>query len=152
MLKLSRFAHAVANPQRRQHQHHAEEEGETPAPAQKLFVAGIGADERHQAGCEQQADAIANLDAAAVEGFFMLWRAFYGEQRRAAPFAAPFAAHGKALDRAQKHQQHRRPPADLIERGQQANAGGGDPHHPDGHHQHPLAPEAVAKMAENNAA
>lgn len=35
---------------------------------------------------------------------------------------------------------------------EQADAGGGDTHHPDGHHQHPLAPETVAEVAKDNSA
>ncbi|MNE17575.1 hypothetical protein D3C80_1105600 [compost metagenome] len=78
----------------------------------------------------------------------MLWRAFYRQQRR----AAPFSANGKALDGTQRHQQDGCPPAYRGERGQNTNQRGGDAHHPDGEHQHPFTAKFVAKMTEDNAA
>ncbi|CCK15029.1 hypothetical protein BN136_1039 [Cronobacter universalis NCTC 9529] len=147
-LEFRGLCHAVAHPQRAQHQHNAEQKRQTPAPAQELLVGGQVADDRHQPGGEQQAYAIPHLNAATVKRFFPGGRTLYRKQRR----AAPFAAHGEPLNGAQRHQQYRRPPANGGERRQNTDAGGGDAHHPDGHHQHPLAAQAIAKVPEDNPA
>jgi hypothetical protein len=106
------------------------------------------AQDRHDARGQHQPDAVADLHAAAVERLLLLRRAFDGHQRR----AAPFAADREALDRAHRHEQHRRPPADRREAGQQADRDGRQPHQHHGEHQHPLAAEPVAVMAEHDAA
>ena len=75
-----------------------------------------------------------------------------GESLPLVPPKAQPASPSEPGDVPQEYQQHRRPPADLAERREQADAGGGDTHHPDGHHQHPLAPETVAEVAKDNPA
>ena len=94
LFKFGGFRHAVADPERRQHQHDAKQERQTPAPAEELFIGGAGAYQRHQPCREQQSDAVAHLHAAAVERLLIFRRALYRQQRR----ASPFAAHRKALD------------------------------------------------------
>ncbi|KAI3489217.1 hypothetical protein L1887_46261 [Cichorium endivia] len=146
--KLCRLLHPVTDPQRCNDQHDAEDERNAPAPAQELLVGGELADERYQPGGKQQAYAVPDLHAAAVKGFPVLRRALNGQQRR----AAPFAADGEALDGAQGDQQYRRPPADRGKRGENTDKRGGDPHHPDGEHQHALAAQAIAEVAEDHPA
>jgi len=97
---------------------------------------------------QHEPDAVADLHAAAVERLLLLRRALDGHQRR----AAPFAADREALDRTHQHQQHGRPPADRRETRQQADRDGRQPHQHHGQHEHPLAAEPVAEMAEHDPA
>ena len=145
--ELLRFVHVLAHPQPDQHEHDAEHERQ--APAHDLNAASPSvAQDRHDARGQHEADAVADLHAAAVERLLLLRRAFDGHQRR----AAPFAADRETLDRAHQHQQHGRPPADRRERRQQADRDRRQPHQHHGQHQHPLAAEPVAVVAEHDAA
>src|SRR5690606_7916428 len=55
----------------------------------------------------------------------------------------------KALNSAQRHQQHRSPPANRGKGGQNSDQRGGNAHHPDGEHQHTFPAKAVTEVAEN---
>ena len=66
--------------------------------------------------------------------------------------AAPFAAEADALDDAQRHEQDRRPDADLMIGRQQSDENAPSPITSHGDHQHRLAADAVAEMAEQDAA
>ena len=66
--------------------------------------------------------------------------------------AAPLAADRDALHDAQQHQQDRRPHADLGVGGQQADQGAADAHQRHAQHEHLLAADPVAEVAEQDAA
>ena len=75
-------------------------------------------------------------------------RVLGGHQHR----AAPLAADGDALHDAQEHQQDRCPHADLGVGGQQADQGAADAHQGHAQHEHLLAADPVAEVAEHDAA
>ena len=66
--------------------------------------------------------------------------------------AAPFTTNGESLNGAQRHQQHRGPPANSVKRRNNPYQCSGNPHHPDGEHQHAFTAKAIAKVAEDNPA
>ncbi len=90
-----RLLHARTYPQANQHEHHAEDERNAPAPCPEGLVVHRLAQDRHDAGSEYQPDAVTHLNPAAIERLLFLRCAFDGHQRR----AAPFAADGEALNR-----------------------------------------------------
>ena len=73
---------------------------------------------------------------------------FDGHQHR----AAPFTTDADSLEHAEHQQQHRRPHADRCVSWQQPDQEGGDAHDQEGEHQHGLAADAVAVVAEDDAA
>ena len=85
--------------------------------------------------------------AAGVEAFLLRRRVLIGHQHR----AAPFAAQPDALEHAQE-QQHGRPDADAVVGGHQADQEGRHAHDHQRHHQHALAADAVAEVAEDQPA
>ncbi|MOA33497.1 hypothetical protein D3C78_1547960 [compost metagenome] len=66
--------------------------------------------------------------------------------------AAHFAAERQPLADAQHDQQHRRRDADLFISGQQSDEHGADAHQQQAQRQHGFAPDAVAEVAEQDAA
>ena len=72
-------------------------------------------------------------------------RVFDGHQHS----ASPFSAHADSLRKAEHDQEDRRENADPLVRGKQADGEGGDSHDHQRINQHPLAPLAIAVMAEN---
>jgi hypothetical protein len=104
--------------------------------------------QRKGAGRRQHAERESDLHQAAVKPAPSRRRVLEHDQRR----AAPLAAEADALDDAQRNQQDRRPDADLMIGRQQSDAERTEPHHRHGDHQHRLAADAVAEMAEQDAA
>ena len=66
--------------------------------------------------------------------------------------AAPLAAHAESLDEAQASQRDRRQHADLVIGRQRPDQERGQAHHQERGHQHRLAADPVAIMAEDDAA
>ncbi|KAG1244112.1 hypothetical protein G6F65_021991 [Rhizopus arrhizus] len=66
--------------------------------------------------------------------------------------AAPFAAQADALEHAQQQQQDGRPDADAVVGGHQTDQECGHAHDHQRHHQHAFPADAVAEMAEDQAA
>jgi hypothetical protein len=66
--------------------------------------------------------------------------------------ATPFAADGEALDEAEKDERDRGPNADLRVGREEADEGGGKAHQDEAQHQEALPADAIAEMAEDDAA
>ena len=129
-------------------QHDAEQERDPPAPGQELLVGGVSWTIRKTHRGQEQAGGHAHLRPAAVEAAPALGGVLDRHQHR----AAPLAADPDALGEAQQHQQHRRPDADLGVGGQAPDQEGGHAHDQQRQHQHGLAADAVAEVAEDDAA
>ena len=128
-------------------QHEADHEADTPAPGEELRLRQTGR-QRHDAGREAQSDRQPDLREAGIQPAFVLGGVFVGHRHR----PAPLAAEPDALQHAQQQQQDRRGDADLLIGRQQTDQHRGDAHDHQRHHQHVLAADAVAEMAEDHAA
>ncbi|KCB28921.1 hypothetical protein L543_3218 [Bordetella hinzii L60] len=128
-------------------QHHdGQQKGHAPTPLAEVVRAhaGLGGDDDQQR--ENQAGRRRDLDPAgeqaAAPGLAMLGDIDHR--------AAVFAAHGQALDDAQRQQQDPRQVAGAFIAGQAADQDGRAPHHDHGDQKGVLAAQAVAEIAEQH--
>ena len=129
-------------------EHDAEQERHAPAPREELLFGQAGADHAEDDRRQEQPGGHAHLRPAAREAAPAGRRMLDGHQHR----AAPLAAHADALHAPQQHQQHRRPDADRLVGGQQADEERRHAHDHQRVDQHRLAPDAIAEVAEDDAA
>ncbi len=115
--------------------------------ARKVRVRQRG-QQRDDAGRQAQTDGKADLRQAGVESLVLLAGIFISHQHG----AAPFAAETDTLQDAKQNEQHGRRHADLRIGRQQADQHGGDAHDQQRGHQHALAADTIAEMAEDQAA
>ena len=127
---------------------HAEQEGHAPSPADEGLVRQRVAQRQKHCGRKD----LSGLNAL---------------QREAGEIAAPaegsvledhrtragnFARDSKSLDEAQRHQQDRRPDADLLIGRQETDRGGREAHEDEAYKQHVAPPVGIAEMTENEGA
>ncbi|KAG0771500.1 hypothetical protein G6F22_016422 [Rhizopus arrhizus] len=147
LLELGRFIDAVADEQAHDDEHGAGEERQAPAPGQEVCFR----QPRHQReGAHRQQDAQGRTHQrqAAEERLPLRRRMFDCHQHG----ATHLAAERQALADAQHDQQHRRRDADLFIRGQQPDEHGAQAHQQQAQRQHGFAADAVAEVAEQDAA
>ncbi|CUI51816.1 Uncharacterised protein [Achromobacter xylosoxidans] len=145
--EVGRFIDADADEVADQQQYRADQERHAPAPADEIgFVQRGQQAEREQR--QDQAGRAAQLRERGGEGAAPLRGVFARHQHR----AAPFAADRQALRQAQQQQQGGGPQAGAGVAGQQADADRGQAHDDQGGHQRLLAADAVAQVAEDDAA
>ena len=123
------------------------QERDPPAPGEELPLAGQGGGQGQHERREHDAGGRAGVGEAGPEPA-PRGGVLGGHQRR----AAPLAADRDALHDAQEHQQDRRPHADLGVGGQQADEGAADTHQGHAQHEHLLAADPVAEVAEHDPA
>ena len=146
-LEHRRLRDPGSNERAERQQHDAGKEGNAPAPGLEIGFGKFGRKRKDQR-CEHQSDRKSDLNEAAVEPAFAGRRVLDNHQGS----AAPFAAKADALDDAQQNEKDRRKHADGCVVRKQADAERAQPHDEHGQHQHRLASEAIAKMAEQRAA
>ena len=125
----------------------ADQEGDAPAPGEEVRVAQKRQNVDH-ARAQQQTGGNADLRPASVKAAVAARRMLDRQQH----CPAPFAADADALEDAQHQQQDRRPDADRGVGRQQADQERRDAHDQHGHDQHRLATDAIAIVAEYDAA
>ena len=146
-LELRRFVDAVADEQADDDEHGAGEERQAPAPGQEIRFRQPR-HQRERAHGQQDAERRAHQRQAAEEGFPLRRRVFHRHQHG----SAHFAAERQALSDVQDDQQHRRGDADLFIGRQQSDEHGAYAHQQQAQRQHGFAADAVAEVAEQDAA
>ena len=133
-------AHVVAD----QDHHHAQQEGNAPAPLDEGLARGDPAGhERHDAGGQQHPQRHADLRERAGQPAPRGRRVFHRHQHG----AAPFAAGGDALQDAQQQQQRRRQDAGRGVAWQHADQRGGATHQQQRENQNGAPAQPVAEMS-----
>ncbi len=146
-LEVGRLGHLDADEPAHRQQHHAGQERQAPAPGQHVLLRQAG-HRAHRQRRQDQARRHAGLRQAAEETLLALGRVLDRHQHR----PAPLAAHRDPLQEAHQHQQHRRPVADLVVGGNQADQDGGHAHQQQRDQQHRFAADLVAVVAEDHPA
>ncbi|MNF47322.1 hypothetical protein D3C84_285140 [compost metagenome] len=147
LLELRGFRNAATYPKTHPHQHDAADERDAPAAGKQELVAVHGQQvdgQRRQQQPQVQAQCRPGTLAAAL--------AFAGMLIRGDSGPGQFGTRAQALNDPHQHQDDRCPDADRGIAGNQADQGGAHPHHAERDDQHLFAPEAVAQVAEQNAA
>ena len=147
-LEHRRLLHREPDPQPDQHEHRGEQERDPPAPGQEVRLALHDRHHGEQAVGDQLARGRARLRPARPEAAPGRVAVLGDDQHR----AAPLAAEREALDEPQHHQQHRGEHAHGRVGGQQPDRERREAHHQQAEHEQLLAADAVAVVAEHQAA
>ncbi|MNT52600.1 hypothetical protein D3C72_1896330 [compost metagenome] len=123
-LERRRLIHATPQPQAEDHQSHARNERDAPAPGQEVLGAQEQRDQGNEASAQQRAGRRTHLRKGRVAPTLVLPAVLHRQQHRASPLAADRGA----LHKAQQHQQQRTPDAPRRIGRQQAHHAGGHAH------------------------
>ncbi|MCY1219408.1 hypothetical protein D9M72_313820 [compost metagenome] len=133
----------------RDHQHHQRhDEGNAPAPITEFGLGQEGLEQVDDQQRGQQAQRCRGLQRTGIQPALV----HGGVLGHVGNRAADLAAQRQALQQPQQHQQHGGGDADLLIRGQHADADGGNTHQQDGDQEGVLAPDQVAQAAEQQRA
>src|SRR5690554_639974 len=147
-LEFGGFCDLQPHVQAQQHQYGADDEGNPPAVAEKVFRSQGGTQNQEGASGQQKAQGCSQLGEHAIPGPFA-GRGIFCRQQYG---AAPLTAQAQTLAEAAQGQQQRRQGANGFVGGQQADQHRGNAHGQQGCNQGGLTSNAVTKVAKQGRA